>query len=82
MNMGGHHVPEAHFWIRKGIEADERNGTKFHLAAGHVLWSRLHNIQANFSQARAQLGTAIEIMQQCGADGWVQGYQKTLSEMK
>jgi tetratricopeptide (TPR) repeat protein len=82
MNMGGHHVPEAHFWIRKGIEADERNGTKFHLAAGHVLLSRLHNIQANFGQARAQLGTAIEIMQQCGADGWVERYQKTLSEMR
>jgi class 3 adenylate cyclase/tetratricopeptide (TPR) repeat protein len=78
VNMGGHHVPEAQFWIRKGIEADERNGTKFHLAAGHVLLSRFHNIQANSDRTRTQLGTAIEIMRSCGAEGWAVKYEQDL----
>jgi hypothetical protein len=33
------------------------------------------------SKAREQLGKAIEILKECGADGWVEKYEKELGAL-
>ena len=37
--------------------------------------------KGDLSQAKDSLNTAIEILKECGADGWVEKAQEALAEM-
>ena len=47
----------------------------------HAVLSQYHQKQNNLPQAREQMTKAIEIMKECGADGWVERYEKELVEL-
>ena len=65
--------PEAEAWIRKAMEADERNGmTWWHLAGDHFLYAQLFIKTGDRPSARTHLGEAIKRYQSCGAEGWAQ----------
>jgi class 3 adenylate cyclase/tetratricopeptide (TPR) repeat protein len=81
MNIDGDYMPEAETWIRKAIEADKRNGMMFHLGKGYALYAELFRRKGDQSKAKETLGKAIEIFQECGADGWVERYEKELAEL-
>ena len=37
--------------------------------------------KGDLSEAKEDLNTAIEILKECGADGWVKKYQEALARM-
>ena len=65
--------------IEKAIELDYRNGMMFHLGSDYALYAELFKRKGNISKAKNHLGKAIEILKECGADGWVEKYEKELA---
>ena len=41
LNIDDQHISEAQHWIEEAIEADERNGMRFHLARDYALYADL-----------------------------------------
>jgi len=81
MNIDRDYMPEAETWIRKAIEADRQNGMMFHLGKGYTLYAELFRRKGDQSKVKETLGKAIEIFKECGADGWVEKYEKDLDEI-
>ncbi len=81
LQMGAEHLTEAERWYRKGIEENEEKGTKPWLGHSLAAYARLMHRQGDRAKARENLGKAIEIMKQCGADGWVAKYEKELASI-
>ena len=52
-----------------------RLGGNFALLAEHL------NRRGDEPKARENLGKAIDIMKECGADGWVQRYEEELARL-
>jgi class 3 adenylate cyclase/tetratricopeptide (TPR) repeat protein len=81
VNIDDQHISVAENWIKKAIEADKRNGMMFHLARDYRLYAELFKKKGDQSKARENLGQAIEIFRKCGADGWVEKYEKELETL-
>jgi len=79
LNIDGLHMNEAENWIKKAIKADEKNGTRFNLAKTHALYAELFQRKGDQLKAKENLNKAIEILKECGADGWVEKYEKELA---
>jgi tetratricopeptide (TPR) repeat protein len=75
------HLSEADDWIKRAIKADERNGVMWSLARDYALYAELNKRQGDPAKARENLSKAIEILKECGADGWVEKYEKELAEI-
>ncbi|MBW1868239.1 MAG: hypothetical protein JRI73_02855, partial [Deltaproteobacteria bacterium] len=63
------------------IEADRRNGMMWHLASDYAVYGDLLKRKNDLSSARENLNKAIEIFKDCGADGWVEKYEKELEPL-
>ena len=72
-------MPEAEEWIQKAIEADQRNGMMSELGSAYDLYAEFHRHIGDRLKARENLGKAIEILKECGADGWVTKYAEELA---
>ncbi len=81
LNVDGQHFPEAQHWIEQAIEADERNGMRWHLARDIAVLAELFKRKGDREKAREQLGKAIDIYKECGADGWVKKAEEELIKM-
>jgi tetratricopeptide (TPR) repeat protein len=81
LNIDDQHMSEAHHWIQKGIEADNRNGMMFELGQDYALYAELFKRKGDQSKAKENLNKAIEILKECGADGWVEKYEKELAAL-
>ena len=81
LNMDENHLSEAEDWIRQAIEADQRNGTMLFLAKDYALYADLFKRKDDVPKAKENLTKAIEIFKECGADGWVEKYEKELAGM-
>jgi hypothetical protein len=81
LNLGGSHVVEAEHWIQKAIEADEKNGMRFHLGRDYTLYADLLSRQGDRERVQAKLGKAIEILKECGADGFVRKYEAEMAKL-
>jgi class 3 adenylate cyclase/tetratricopeptide (TPR) repeat protein len=79
LNIDDQHISEAEHWIQKAIEADQRNRTMFHLGKDYALYADLFKRKGNRQKAQENLGKAIEVFKECGADGWVEKYEKELA---
>ena len=79
LNIDDEHISEAEHWIRKAIEADQRNRMMFHLGKDYALYADLLKRKGDRLKAQENLGKAIEIFKECGADGWVEKGQKDLA---
>ena len=75
LNLGGSHFAESERWIQKAIEADSRNRMRFHLGLDHALYGELFRCQGNRTKAREQFGKSVDILGECGANGWVVKYE-------
>jgi tetratricopeptide (TPR) repeat protein len=69
-------------WIKTAIDADKRNGTRWNLGMDYALYAEFFKRNGDFSRAREQLGKAIDIFKGCGADGWVEKYEKELASLQ
>ncbi len=81
MNIDDEHISEAQHWIEQAIEADQRNGMRFHLGRDYALCGELFKRKGDIFQAKEQLGKAIEIYKECGADGWVTKAEEELASL-
>jgi uncharacterized phosphosugar-binding protein len=81
LNIDDQHLSESDHWIQKAIEADQRNRMMFHLGKDYALYAELFNRKGDRLKTRANLGKAIEILKECGADGWVEKYAKELAAL-
>jgi hypothetical protein len=53
----------------------------FHLGKDYALYAELFKRKGDRSKAQENLGKAIEILKECGADGWVEKAQKELTAL-
>ena len=51
----------------------------FHLGKDYALYADLFKRKGDRLKAQENLAKAIEILKECGADGWVTKYEKELS---
>ena len=79
LNIDDQHISEAEHWIQKAIEADQRNRMMFHLGKDYALYADLFKRKGDRLKAQENLGKAIEIFKECGADGWVEKAEKELA---
>jgi len=80
LNIDDQHISEAEHWIQKAIEADQRNRMMFHLGKDYALYAELFKRKGDRLIAREDLGKAIDLFKECGADGWVEKYEKELGK--
>jgi tetratricopeptide (TPR) repeat protein len=73
-------VSEAEKWIKDAIEEEDKNGAMWKLAHNYSVYSELLRQKAEMGKARHYLGLAISTMKECGADGWVEKYERGLAE--
>jgi class 3 adenylate cyclase/tetratricopeptide (TPR) repeat protein len=81
LNFDDQHMSEAKHWIEKAIESDKKNDMKLYLGKDYALYAELHKRKGNPQGAKDNLKKAIEIITECGADGWVEKYEKELSAL-
>ncbi len=81
LNIDDQHLSESEHWIQKAIEADQRNRMMFHLGNDYALYADLFSRKGDRLKAQENLGKAIEILKECGADGWVEKYEKELAQL-
>jgi class 3 adenylate cyclase/tetratricopeptide (TPR) repeat protein len=81
LNIDDQHTSESEHWIRKVIEADQRNRMMLNLGKDYALYAELFKRKGDRSKAQVNLGKAIEILKECGADGWVEKYEKELAAL-
>jgi class 3 adenylate cyclase/tetratricopeptide (TPR) repeat protein len=73
------HMDEAETWIRKAIEADERNRMPWDLARDYALYAEFFQKKGDPTQSKEKLTKAIELMRSIGANGWVTRYEEKLA---
>jgi class 3 adenylate cyclase/tetratricopeptide (TPR) repeat protein len=81
LNIDDLNTSEAENWIQKAIEADQKNRMMFNLGKDYALYSDLFKRKGDKLKAQKNLGKAIEILKECGADGWVEKYEKELASI-
>ena len=81
MKIDDRHLFEADHWIQKAIEADQRNRMMSNLGQDYALYAELFKRKGDRLKAQENLGKAIEILKECGADGWVEKYEKELAKL-
>jgi len=81
LNIDYQHSSEAEHWIQKAIEADQRNRMMFNLGKDYALYADLFKRRGDRLKAQENLGKAIEIFKECGADGWVVNAEKELAAL-
>jgi hypothetical protein len=54
---------------------------RFNLGLDYALYGELFSRQRDRALAQANLGKAIEILKECGADGWVRKYEGELAKL-
>jgi class 3 adenylate cyclase/tetratricopeptide (TPR) repeat protein len=81
LNLDRQHTSRAENWIKKAIEGDKNNGMMWNLARDYALYAELFKRKGDLPKAKENLSKAIEIFKECGADGWVEKYEKELATL-
>ena len=81
LNIDDQHLSESEHWIQKAIEADQKNRKMFFLGDDYALYAELFRRKGDRLKARENLGKAAEILKECGADGWVEKYERKLASL-
>ena len=82
LNIDDRHMDEAEDWVKKAIEADTNNSVRGQLGLDYAFFSELLRRRGDLLGAREKLSKAIEIYQECGADGWLKKAQEDLAELQ
>jgi class 3 adenylate cyclase/tetratricopeptide (TPR) repeat protein len=79
LNIEDEHIITAEDYIKKAIEADKTNGMMWHLGRDYAFYAELFKRKGDQSKAKENLAKAIDILKECGADGWVKKYEEELA---
>ena len=74
-------LPKASELIKEAIELDKENNLMWDLSMDYELFARLFQRKGDQSKAKKNLIKAIQILKECGADGWVEKYEKELAAL-
>ncbi|MBW2441622.1 MAG: AAA family ATPase, partial [Deltaproteobacteria bacterium] len=75
-------IEKAENWINRAIEADSRNGQIWYLGKDYISYATLFKRQKDYARAGENIAKAIDFFKQCGADGWVEKYEKELASLQ
>jgi class 3 adenylate cyclase/tetratricopeptide (TPR) repeat protein len=81
LNVDDQHISEAENWIKISIETNQKYGMKWNLARDYALYADLFKRKGDLPKAKENMSKAIEIFKECGADGWVEKYEKALGAL-
>jgi tetratricopeptide (TPR) repeat protein len=81
LNMDDRHISESEDWIKKAIESHKKYSMLWYLARDYVLYAELFTRKGDIPKAKEILNRAIDTFKECGADGWVEKYEKELSSL-
>ena len=76
LNAGEGLISEAEHWIKKSVAANEKNGTLFELGRAYLFYAEIKNRKKDQAGAHRCMKRAMEIFKECGAEGWIQKYEK------
>jgi tetratricopeptide (TPR) repeat protein len=79
LDLGGERLGEAEEWIQRAIRADGGIGIRWGLAMDHAVYGEFFERTGEAARAREHLGNAVELFQECGADGWVSRTEEKLA---
>jgi len=79
MNNNTPALSRAEDWIKRAMEINKKRSLKFDLAMDHAVYADLFRCKNNIFKARENLNKTIDILKECGADGWVEKYEKELA---
>jgi tetratricopeptide (TPR) repeat protein len=79
INTNDHSLSDAENCIRKALQVHERNGMLLYLGCDYALYAELFKRKGDPLKAKENLSKAIKICKKCGADGWVDKYEKQLA---
>jgi tetratricopeptide (TPR) repeat protein len=79
LNIDDQNFSEAENWIKRSIETNQKYGMMWNLARDYALYADLFKRKDDLPKAKENLTKAIEIFKECGADGWVEKYEKELA---
>jgi len=79
LNIDNEHLSDAEVWFQKAIEEDSRNRIMWLLAMDHSCYADWFKKKGDRKGVKEQLTKAIDIFRGCGADGWVEKYEKELA---
>jgi tetratricopeptide (TPR) repeat protein len=81
LNIDDDHLTDSEVWIKKAMDADTHNGTRWQLASDHILYADWFKKKGDIQGAKEQLTKAIDIFKECRADGWVTRTQESLAKL-
>jgi tetratricopeptide (TPR) repeat protein len=81
LNTDDQYIPEAEDWFRKAIETNKKNDMRWILGRSYSGFANLFIRKGDKSKAKEKLSTAVKILKKCGADGWVEKYEKELTDL-
>jgi tetratricopeptide (TPR) repeat protein len=81
LNIDDQHVTEAETWVTKAMELDKTNNTMWSLGVDCALYADLFKRKGNKAKTKENLNKAIGILKKCGADGWVEKYEKEMVKL-
>jgi class 3 adenylate cyclase/tetratricopeptide (TPR) repeat protein len=82
LNLGDAHLSDAAVWFQRAIENDIRNGFMWVAAGDHASYAEWFKRTDDIKGAKEQIAKAIDGFTKCGANGWVEKYQKELALLK
>jgi len=80
LNIDDRHIDEAEEWVKKAIEAND--SMRLYQGWDYASYAELLRRKGDLPGAREKLNKAIEIYQECGADGWLKKAQEDLAELQ
>jgi tetratricopeptide (TPR) repeat protein len=80
LNLDVKRLSEAEDLIKRAIEDDRKNGTRWSLAQDFAHYGELCKRKGDLPKAKENLSRAIEIFKECGADGWVKRSEEELAK--
>jgi hypothetical protein len=81
LNIDDQHISEAEDWIERSIETNQKYGMMWNLGQDYALYAELYKRKKDQSRAKENLNKAIQIFNECSADGWVERYEKELATL-
>ena len=72
---------EVEKYIKQSIKINTSNNMQFNLAKDYAFYAELLKQKGDNPKAQEYTNKAIKTFNECGADGWVEKYEKQLSEL-
>ena len=79
LHIDDNHLADAGVWFQTAIETDIKNGMRLQVAMDHACYTEWFKKKDDGTGVKEQLTKAIDIFRECGADGWVEKYEKELA---